>query len=193
MRADVVAQRKAFQERFADVDYSRLVFLDETGAKTNMTRVYARAKKGKRALDYTPHGHWSTTTLVAALTVQGATAPMVLDGPMDRICFEAYVAQVLIPALAPNSIVIMDNLAAHKSPVIVQRLHDAGAQLWYLPPYSPDFNPIELMWSKVKATLRSAKARTQEALMKTIAQALEEITPEHSHNFFRHSFVCMQS
>ena len=187
-----MAQRKAFHERLTDVDPSRLVFLDETGAKTNMTRLYARAKKGKRALDYTPHGHWSTTTLVAALTVQGAIAPMVLDGPMDRICFEAYVEQVLIPTLGPGTIVVMDNLAAHKSSAIVQRLHAVGAQLWYLPSYSPDFNPIEMMWSKVKATLRSAKAHTQERLIETIAHALEDITPEHSHNFFRHLFVCMQ-
>jgi len=118
---------------------------------------------------------------------------MVLDGPMDRVCFEAYVAQVLIPALAPGSIVVMDNLAAHKSPAIAQMLHAAGLQLWYLPPYSPDFNPIELMWSKIKAALRSAKARTQEALLEAIAQSLETITPERSQNFVRHSIVCMQS
>lgn len=188
-----MAQRQAFHEKLAGVDRSRLVFLDETGAKTNMTRLYARAKKGKRALDYTAHGHWSTTTLIAALTLQGAKAPMVLDGPMDRTCFEAYVAQVLIPALAPGSNVVMDNLAAHKSPDIVQRLHAAGAQLLYLPPYSPDFNPIELMWSKIKTALRSAKAHTQEALLAAIAQALGDITPERSYNFFCHLFVCLQN
>ena len=175
------------------MDHCRLVFLDETGAKTNMTRLYARAKKGERALDYAPHGHWSTTTLVAALTAQGAVAPMVLDGPMDRVSFEAYVEQALIPALVPGSIVVMDNLAAHKSPTITQMLHAAGAELWYLPPYSPDLNPIELMWSKVKAALRRAKARTQEALLDAIAKALEDVTPEQSHNFFCHSVVCMQS
>jgi len=158
-----------------------------------MTRLYARAKKGERALDYAPHGHWSTTTLVAALTAQGAVAPMVLDGPMDRVSFEAYVEQVLIPALAPGSIVVMDNLAAHKSPAIAQMLHDAGAELWYLPPYSPDLNPIELMWSKVKAALRRAKARTQQALFDAIAEALEDVTCEQSHNFFCHSSVCIQS
>lgn len=175
------------------MDHSRLVFLDETGAKTNMTRLYARAKKGERALDYAPHGHWSTTTLVAALTAQGAVAPMVLDGPMDRVSFEAYVEQVLIPALAPGSIVVMDNLTAHKSPAIAEMLHDAGAELWYLPPYSPDLNPIELMWSKVKAALRSTKARTQQALFDAIAEALENVTSEQSHNFFCHSCVRMQS
>ena len=98
----------------------------------------------------------------------------------------------MIPAIAPGSIVVMDNLAAHKSHAIAQMLQTAGAELWYLPPYSPDFNPIELMWSKVKAALRSAKARTQEALCEAIAQALEDITPEQSYNFFCHSFVCMQ-
>lgn len=186
-------QRQAWHARLAQVDHCRLVFLDETGAKTNMTRLYARAKKGERALDYAPHGHWSTTTLVAALTAQGPVAPMVLDGPMDRVSFEAYVEQALIPALAPGSIVVMDNLSAHKSPTIAQMLHAAGAELWYLPPYSPDLNPIELMWSKVKAALRSAKARTQEALLDAIAKALEDVTPEQSHNFFCHSVVCMQS
>jgi transposase len=192
-RADVVTQRQAFHERLAGVAQSRLVFLDETGAKTNMTRLYARARKGTRALDYAPHGHWNTTTLVAALTAQGASAPMVLDGPMDRACFEAYVGQVLIPALTSGSIVVMDNLAAHKSPAITQMLHRAGIDLWYLPPYSPDLNPIELMWAKLKASLRGAKARTQEALVEAIAQALEEVTPEHSRNFFCHCFVCEQS
>ena len=172
---------------------SRLVFLDETGAKTNMTRLYARARKGKRAFDYVPQGHWNTTTLVAALTSQGASAPMVLDGPMDRVCFEAYVGQVLIPALPPGSILVMDNLAAHKSPAIAEMLHAAGIELWYLPPYSPDLNPIELMWAKLKAALRSAEARTQEALLEAIAKGLEEVTSEHSRNFFRHCFVCEQS
>ena len=186
-------QRQAWHARLAQVDHSRLVFLDETGAKTNMTRLYARAKKGERAVDYAPHGHWSTTTLVAALSAQGAIAPMVLDGPMDRVSFEAYVEQVLIPALAPGSIVIMDNLAAHKSTIVAEMLHDAGADLWYLPPYSPDLNPIELMWSKVKNSLRRAKARTQETLFDAIAEALQEVTPEQSHNFFCHSIVCMQS
>jgi len=187
-----VVQRQAWETRLAHVDPSRLVFLDETGAKTNMTRLYARAKKGERARDYVPHGHWHTTTLVAALTVRGARAPMVLDGPMDRLAFEAYVGQVLIPALAPGSIVVMDNLSAHKSPAITAMLHAAGAELWYLLPYSPDLNPIELMWSKVKAALRRAKARTQQALFDAIADALQDVTPEQSRNFFCHSIVCMQ-
>ncbi len=140
-------------------------------------------------VDYAPCGHWNTTTLVAGLTWTKAVAPMVLDGPMDGRSFEAYVAQMLIPALPPDAIVVMDNLSAHKSPAIARLLHEAGAELWYLPPYSPDFNPIELMWSKVKTTLRRAKARSQKALWKAIAEALEEITPEDSCGFFRHCFV----
>lgn len=188
-----MVQRQTFRENVAPVDRSHLVFLDETGAKTNMTRRYARAKKGERALDYAPHGHWNTTTLVAGLTLQGAIAPMVLDGPMDRVCFETYVAQILIPTLAPGAIVVMDNLAAHKSPVIAQMLQAAGAQVWYLPPYSPDYNPIELMWSTIKTALRRAKARTHEALVEAIANALEDITPQQSQNFFSHAFTCMQS
>ena len=186
-------QRQAWHAKVTRVEPSRLVFLDETGAKTNMTRLYARAKKGERALDYAPHGHWSTTTLVAALTVRGAVAPMVLDGPMDRLAFEAYVEQVLIPTLAPGSVVVMDNLSTHKSPAIAAMLEAAGAELWYLPPYSPDLNPIELMWSKVKAALRRAKARTQQTLFEAIASALGEVTPEQSHSFFCHSIECMQS
>jgi transposase len=169
------------------------VFLDESGAKTNMMRLYARSKKGTRAIDYAPHGHWSTTTLVAALSVRGAIAPMVLDGPMDSISFEAYIEQVLIPDIAPGSIVIMDNLSAHKSPAVAQKLSAAGATLWYLPPYSPDLNPIEQMWSKVKAHLRAAKARSQEALYDAIAEALANVTKEESRRFFSHCLVRMQS
>jgi transposase len=173
----------------AQVEPSRLVFLDETGAKTNMTRAYGRAGKGQRVVDYAPCGHWSTTTLVAGLTCSKAVAPMVLDGPMDSLSFEAYLAQVLVPALEPGAIVVMDNLSSHKSPVVARLVQEAGAELWYLPPYSPDFNPIEQMWSKVKTSLRRAKARTQDALYEAIATALEEITPEDSRGFFSHCFV----
>lgn len=158
-----------------------------------MTRLYARARKGARAIDYTPHGHWSTTTLVAALTMHGPIAPMTLDGPMDRLSFEAYVEQVLIPELPPGAIVVMDNLSAHKSPAVPEKLAAAGATLWYLPPYSPDLNPIELMWSKVKSALRSAKARTQEDLYDAIAAALAQVSAQESGNFFSHCHVRMQS
>ncbi len=165
------------------------MFIDETGAKTNMVRLYARARKHERAVDYAPHGHWNTTTLVAGITSQGAIAPMTLDGPMDTAAFEVYLDQLLVPALPANAVVVMDNLSAHKSPAIRARLEQAGAQLLYLPPYSPDFNPIEAMWSKVKTSLRQAKARTYDELQTAIAKALSEITPEDSKGFFRHCFV----
>jgi transposase len=161
-----------------------MVFLDETGAKTNMTRIYARTRKGERAVDYAPHGHWNTTTLVASITAEAMIAPMVLDGPMDSVAFEAYIEQVLIPVLPHGSIVVMDNLSSHKSPTIAKLLYDSGSELWYLPPYSPDFNPIENMWSKIKNLLRSAKARTQEELCIAIASALDQITPEDTNGFF---------
>lgn len=158
-----------------------------------MIRLYGRAQKGERVLDYAPHGHWNTTTLVAAITWQSAIAPMVLDGTMDRLSFEAYVEQVLIPELNTDAIVVMDNLSAHKSKKIQKLFDDAGIELHYQPPYSPDFNPIELMWSKVKNSLRGAKARTQEQLYEAITHALEKITSSDTQGFFRHCNVAIKS
>jgi len=154
-----------------------------------MTRVFARSRKGDRAVDYAPQGHWNTTTLVAALGWQLAIAPMVLEGPMTSVAFEAYVEQVLVAELPPRAIVVMDNLSSHKSPRISALLEKVGAQLWYLPPYSPDLNPIEMMWSKVKSHLRGAKARTQEELWRSIGEAMAEITPSDARNFFCHCGV----
>jgi len=165
------------------------VFLDETGAKTNMTRHFARSRKGQRAVDYAPHGHWNTTTLVAAITPDAAIAPMLLDGPMDGEAFAAYVEQILIPALPPESIVVMDNLSAHKSPVIAHLLGAAGFEVRYLPPYSPDFNPIEQMWSKVKSVLRRIKPRTEETLYEAVAAALRTVTPSDIRGYFFHAVV----
>jgi transposase len=169
------------------------VFLDETGAKTNMTRFYARARRGQRLVDHAPAGHWNTTTLVAAITWEAPIASMVLEGAMDTEAFVAYVEQVLVPALPQGAIVVMDNLGAHQSPAIRRALEQAGAELRYLPPYSPDFNPIELMWSKVKAALRAAKARTQLDLWSAVAQALTRVTPSDIRAFFCHCFVGMIS
>lgn len=182
-------RRQAWRRWLATVNPRRLVYLDETGAKTNMTRLFARAQKGQRAVDYAPHGHWATTTLVAAVTWESAIAPMVLDGPMDTAAFEAYVEHVLVPALPPESIVVMDNLSSHKSTTITRLLYNAGADLHYLPPYSPDYNPAEPMWSKVKSALRSAQARTQEGLYDAIATALSAITPQDTAGFFCHCSV----
>jgi len=185
----VGAQRALWPQRLAGVDPSRLVYLDETGAKTDMTRGHARAPRGSRAVDHAPRGHWHTTTLVAALTSRGAAAPMVLDGPMDAASFEAYVEQVLVPSLPEGAVVVMDNLSAHKAPGVARLLEAAGAQLWFLPPYSPDLNPIELMWSKVKTLLRGAKARTMEDLIAAIADALDRVTPENAQAYFFHCGV----
>ena len=167
----------------------RIVFLDETGAKTNMARLYGRARKGIRAWDDAPHGHWNTTTLVAAITCNGAESPMLLEGPMDREAFDVYIEQVLVPALRPGQIVVMDNLSPHKTPRVAALIQAVGAELRYLPPYSPDLNPIELMWSKVKTFLRSARARTQEALYEATRQALESVTPEDATAWFKHCGV----
>ena len=170
------AQRQAWPEKTAGLDMQRLVFLDESGAKTNMTRLYGRCFDGQRILDATPHGHWCTTTMLSALRVDGSTACMVIEGPTDADVFGAYVGQVLIPSLRHGDIVVMDNLTPHKQAGVLAAIEAVGAQVWFLPPYSPDLNPIEKMWSKVKAHLRKAKARTLEALLEAIRNALRAVT-----------------
>lgn len=154
-----------------------------------MTRPYARSKRGSRSVDYVPHGHWNTTTMVAAITWNAPIAPMVLDGSMDGDAFEAYLEHVLVPVLPENAIVVMDNLGSHKTPAVERLITQANASLLYLPPYSPDYNPIEQMWSKVKSHLRTVKARTKEGLWQAVADALETITPDDAHGFFLDSVV----
>lgn len=183
-RPDVKAQRQAWLERFESVDPHRLVFLDESGAKTNMTRLYGRAIGGGRVVDSAPGGHWCTTTMLSALRLDGSTAAMVIEGPTDREVFEAYVQHVLIPSLRDGDIVVLDNLAPHKTPGIVAAIEAAGAEVWFLPPYSPDLNPIEKMWSKVKQYLRSVKARTEDALLKAIAAALQSVCSSDAQGWF---------
>jgi len=173
----------------ATIDHRRLFFLDETGAKTNLTRLYARSHRGLRVVGYTPQGHWNTTTLVAAISTERVIAPLVLDGPMDGASFEAYVEQMLVAALPTGSIVVMDNLSSHKMPRVVRLLEQAGITVRFLPPYSPDFNPIEQMWSKIKAILRRIQARSQETLLEAIATALREVTPNDLTGYFFHSVV----
>jgi len=167
------------------VEAHRLVFLDESGAKTNMTRLYGRSFDGQRVVDATPHGHWCTTTMLAAVRMDGSTAPMVIPGPTDAEVFGAYVEHVLIGSLRPGDIVVMDNLAPHKSPAVIGAIETAGAEVWFLPPYSPDLNPIEKMWSKIKAFLRKAKARTWDALVGAIKAALEEVTGSDAEHWFQ--------
>jgi transposase len=149
-----------------------------------MARLRGRAPRGERCYASVPHGHWKTTTFTAGLRRSGLIAPMVLDGPMDGAAFLAYVEQVLVKELIPGDIVIMDNLPAHKVGGVRQAIEAVGARLLYLPPYSPDFNPIEMAFSKLKAILRKAAARTVEALWDTIANALHAFTPAECQNYF---------
>lgn len=170
-----------------------MLFLDETGAKTNMTRLFGRAPRGARAVDAAPNGHWHTTTLIAAIGLMGAKAPMVVEGATDTAVFTAYVEQVLVPELKPGMVVVMDNLSPHKAPAVAAAIQAAGAELWHLPPYSPDLNPIELMWSKIKAMLRSMKARTEQGLHDAIATALDAISSDDAKGWFRRCGVAMIS
>jgi transposase len=163
-----------------------LVFIDETGANTKLTRLYARALRGKRVVDKVPHGHWKTTTFVGALRADGLAAPLVVDGPMNGPLFLAYVQQQLVTTLRAGDVVIMDNLSAHKVAGVRQAIEAVGAQLIYLPPYSPDLNPIELCFAKLKSLLRTAKTRTLEALEHAIGQSLDQFTPNECRNYFRH-------
>jgi transposase len=183
-RPDVIVQRQAWREKTGQLDPDRLVFLDESGAKTNMTRSYGRGFDGGRVVDSTPHGHWAMTTMISSLRLDGTTAAMVVEGPTDAQVFEAYVQQVLAATLSPGDIVVMDRLGPHKVPRIVGMIEASGAEVWLLPPYSPDFNPIEKMWSKIKQFLRSAKPRTYEALMTAIAQALETVAATDAQGWF---------
>lgn len=179
-------RREKWKSELAERPGPSLLFLDETGAKTNMTPRYGRGKRGARVVDNTPNGHWSTTTLIGAITLSGACAPMMIQGATDTEVFVAYVEQVLAPQLRPGMIVVMDNLSAHKSPRVAALIEQQGATMRYLPPYSPDLNPIELMWSKIKTSLRAAKARTQDEMQDAIAKALESVTPDDAHAWFRH-------
>lgn len=149
-----------------------------------MARLRGRAKRGQRCRAPIPHGHWKTTTFTGALRLSGMTAPMVLDGPMNRAAFRAYVELVLVPTLRPGDIVVMDNLPAHRGKDIRTLIEAAGASLFYLPPYSPDFNPIENAFAKLKAFLRKAAARTIDALWNAIGDALPAFTPVECANYF---------
>lgn len=169
-----------------DIDPAHFVFIDESGAKTNLVRMYGRVPGGQRLFTHAPGGHWTTTTMIAALRISGPTAPMVIRGPVDTEVFRAYTNEVLAPTLFDGDIVVLDNLRAHKAPDIRERIESKGATLWYLPPYSPDFNPIEMMWSKVKAHLRRAAARTEEALYDAVATAIQTITTKDAQNWLRH-------
>jgi len=160
------------------------VFIDETGASTKMARRYGRSPRGERCRASVPHGHWKTTTFVGALRLEGMTAPMILDGAMHGAAFLAYVEQVLAPTLSSGDIVIMDNLPAHKSTAVRQAIEATGAELRFLPPYSPDFNPIEMAFSKFKAFLKKTAARTVDDLWDAIACGIDMFTQTECENYF---------
>ena len=162
----------------------RLIFLDETWFTTAMDRLSGYAPRGQRLVAAIPAGHWKTTTFVAALRNSGMVAPMVLDGPINGVAFQAYVDQVLVPELRPGDIVLMDNLGSHKGAGVRAAIEAAGASLLYLPPYSPEFNPIENAFAKLKAMLRKAAARTVEGLWNTIRRIVGAFTPDECANYF---------
>jgi transposase len=180
----VARRRQAWFDGQPDLDPERLIFIDESGATTKMARLRGRAPRGERCRAAVPHGHWKTTTFVGALRLNGMTAPMVLDGPMNGPAFLAYVEQVLAPTLAPGETVIMDNLPAHKVAGVRAAIEATGARLRLLPPYSPDFNPIELAFAKLKALLRRAAARTIPELWGAIAAALPTFSRSECANYF---------
>lgn len=181
-----IAQARAHWENYQKkIPAARLVFIDETGTSTQMSRRDGRCAKKRRLIGKAPCGHWKTTTFVAALRSRGLTAPMVLDGPMNGESFRAWVQQSLLPTLKPGDVVVMDNLPAHKVTGIRQTIESSGAKLFYLPPYSPDLNPIEFAFSKLKCLLRKAAARTVRSLWKTIGNSLHSFTADQCQHFFK--------
>ena len=181
------AAREAWREHQADLDPHRLIFIDESGLSTKMARLRGWSPKGQRCCASIPHGHWKTITFVGGLTLGGFVAPMLLDSPMDGEAFRAWCEQMLAPTLRPGDRVIMDNLPGHKVYGVRQAIEARGATLLYLPPYSPDLNPIENAFAKLKAYVRKLAARTIEALEVATAEALRQFKPSECTNFFAHA------
>lgn len=169
------------------LDPSKLVFIDETWIKTNMAPLRGWSQKGHRLRGFAPHGHWNTMTFLAALRCDQMTAPCVIDGPMNGDWFHAYVDQVLVPTLKPGDIVIMDNLGSHKSKAVRNAIKAAGARLWFLPPYSPDLNPIEQTFAKIKHWMRMAQKRTVEETWRYVGQLISTFTPKECQNYLKNS------
>jgi len=186
LRPDVVQKRADWRSSQSQWDPEHLVFIDETWAKTNMTRLRGRSPKGTRLVARVPHGHWKTTTFVAALRGSGLTAPLVVDGAINGSIFLAYVQQQLAPKLKVGDIVVMDNLSAHKVAGVTAAIEAVGAKVLYLPPYSPDLNPIETVFSKFKTLLRKADQRTVEALWKTCGELIDSFAESECRNHIRH-------
>jgi transposase len=185
-------RREEFVEVIGRIDLDRLIFLDESGVSTQMTRLYARSTGGARIHETTPDGRWKILTILGAISTRGMIATMTIEAATDREIFLAYLDEVLCPNLRPGDVVVMDNLSSHKVQGVRERIEAAGAQLLYLPPYSPDLNPIEKAWAKLKQLLRAAKARTKQALDQAIAQMLPLLTAEDAKAWFRLPFNALQ-
>jgi transposase len=182
----VAEARRTFFEQVKDVPLADVVVLDESYATTKFTRLRGRARRGARLRAPVPHGHWKLLTVIAAMTVKGVLTAMTVDAATDADVFGAFVERCLVPALRPGQVVVMDNLAAHKVAWIVRRIEAAGCRVAFLPPYSPDLSPIEPMWSKVKQLLRTAAARTVDALQDAVGDALAAVTESDCRGYFEH-------
>lgn len=186
-RPDVAYRRQQWKKYQNKLDPSRLVFIDETWAKTNMTPTHGWSRKGRPLIAKAPGGHWMTMTFVAALRHDRITAPCVFDGPINGERFLAYIKQCLVPTLKAGDIVIMDNLSSHKSSAVKQAIRAAGARLFFLPPYCPDLNPIEMVFAKLKRLLRKAKERSKTETWKRIGSLLDQFSPQECSNYLRHA------
>ena len=186
-RPDVARKRLRWKAHQGGVDIRRLVFIDETWAKTNMTPLRGWAARGKRLIGKAPFGHWNTMTFIAALRHDAITAPWVIDGPINGNIFRTYVEEVLAPTLRNGDIVILDNLGSHKAPAIRNAIRAAGARLLFLPAYSPDLNPIEQVFAKLKHLLRNAAERSKDAVWRRIGSLLDQFSPKECENYFRNS------
>jgi transposase len=186
-RPDVVQARRAWRRKRWKAKLRRLVFIDETSTKTNMVRLRGRCRRGSRLVAKTPHGHWKTSTFIAALRHNKLTAPFTIDGAVNGEVFLAYVRRVLVPTLRTDDIVIMDNLGSHKIPGILEAIRTAGAKLLFVPPYSPDLNPIEMAFSKIKSILRKKAHRTVEALWRELGEIAKCFSPRECRNYLRHA------
>lgn len=184
--------REEFLAKIRTVAPEHLIFLDESGVTTSMTRLYARSLGGSRIHESTPGGHWKIMTMIGALSLRGMIATMTIEAATDAEIFLAYVEHVLCPALKPGDVVVMDNLSSHKVNGVREWIEKVGAEVLYLPPYSPDLNPIEKAWAKLKQLLRSAKARTKEILDQAIEEALKLISPDNAKAWFRHCMAGLQ-
>ena len=181
----MAAARSLWKAQQGGWDHRHLVFLDETGLNTKMTRLYGRAPRSQRCLDHRPHGHWHTNTFIAALRHDRLEAPWMLDGAMNGQAFLVYVSKVLAPTLSEGDIVICDNLSSHKVAGVAEAIERSGATLRYLPAYSPDLNPIEMAFSKLKALVKKHHARSYDELFYAVAEAIESFPAEHCRGFFR--------